>query len=135
MRPRHADDEPVIVAGNGRGKVRLLTRRALDGRTSAARRFDAVAHAIAQDMGGEEHLSAIERHLVEAFAGVSIHLGHLHAKLLQGEQINMLEHATAVSTMARIASRIGVKRVPRDVTPTLEEYVSHKYRRDDEEPA
>ena len=133
MRPRYTDDEPVIVAGNGRGKVRLLTRGALDGRTAAARRFEETAKEIAADMGGEEHLSAIERHLVEAFAGVSIHLGHLHAKLLQGEQINMLEHATAVSTMARIASRIGVKRVPRDVTPTLSQYLARE--RDNEEPA
>jgi hypothetical protein len=45
-----------IVAGNGRGKVRLLTRDALDNRTRAARQFDAIAEGIAQDLGGEDGL-------------------------------------------------------------------------------
>jgi hypothetical protein len=60
----------------------LLTRDQLDGRPKAAQQFDAVARSIAEEIGGENQLSAIEKHLVEAFAGVSIHLG-----------------ATAVSTM------------------------------------
>jgi hypothetical protein len=62
--------------------------------------------------------------LVEAFAGVSIHLGDLHARLLLGEKIDITEHATAVSTMVRIAQRVGVRRVPRDVTPSVKDYVA-----------
>jgi hypothetical protein len=97
--------------------LKLATRDQLDQRTSAARKFDAVAHAIAEDLGGEACLSAIQKHLVEAFAGVSIHLGDLHARMLLGETINIVEHATAVSTMVRIAQRVGIRRMPRDVTP------------------
>lgn len=105
------------------GKLRLLTRDALDGRTKAAQLFDSTAAEIARDLGGEENLSAIERHLVEAFAGVSIHVGHLHARLLSGEKLDIVEHATAVSTMVRIAQRVGIRRVARDVTPSLNEYL------------
>jgi hypothetical protein len=105
------------------GKLRLLTRDQLDGRTKAAQRFDAVARAIAEDLGGEDRLSAIEKHLVEAFAGVTVHLGDLHVRLLQGEKIDICEHATAVSTMVRIAARIGVRRLPKDVTPSVREYI------------
>ena len=104
------------------GKLRLLTRESLDGRTKAAQKFDAVARAIAEDLGGEDHLSAIQKHLVEAFAGVSIHLGDLHARLLLGEKIDICEHATAVSTMVRIAQRVGVRRTQRDVTPEPLDY-------------
>ena len=117
------------------GKLRLLTRDHLDGRTKAAQRFDAVADAIAEDLGGEDRLSAIEKHLVEAFAGVSIHLGDLHARLLLGERINIVEHATAVSTMVRIASRIGVRRIARDVTPTLADIMREEQREAARDPA
>jgi hypothetical protein len=127
MPPDAIDIEPHCTpdAHAGAGKLRLLTRDQLDGRTKAAQKFDAVAHAIAEDLGGEDRLSAIEKHLVEAFAGVSIHLGDIHARLLLGERINICEHATAVSTMVRIASRVGVRRVVRDVTPTVGDYVRH----------
>ena len=105
------------------GKLRLLTRDQLDGRTTAAKRFDETAREIAEDLGGESQLSAIERHLVMAFAGVSIHLGDLHARLLLGERIDIMEHATAISSLVRITSRIGTRRVARNVTPTLEQYL------------
>jgi hypothetical protein len=108
----------------------LLTRDNLDGRTKAAQRFDATARAIAEDLGGEDRLSAIERHLVEAFAGVAVHLGDIHARLLLGERINIVEHATAVSTMVRIASRVGIHRVPRDVED-LGQYLQRKYSADE----
>ena len=111
-------------SGSDAGKLRLLTRDQLDGRTRAAQKFDAVARAIADDLGGEDHLSAIQKHLVEAFAGVSIYLGDLHARLLLGEKIDITEHATAVSTMVRIATRVGVRRIPRDVTPSLRDYIA-----------
>jgi hypothetical protein len=111
----------VRSAADG-GKLRLLTRESLDGRTKAAQKFDAVARAIAEDLGGEDRLSAIQKHLVEAFAGVSIHLGDLHARLLLGEKIDICEHATAVSTMVRIAQRVGVRRTQRDVTPEPLDY-------------
>jgi hypothetical protein len=109
---------------DGGGKLRLLTRDALDGRTKAAQRFDAVAAA-----SGEDRLSAIEKHLVEAFAGVSIHLGDLHARLLLGEKIDICEHATAVSTMVRIAQRVGVRRIVRDVSPSLADAIREDWSR------
>jgi hypothetical protein len=33
---------PAMATGNGKGKVRLLTRQSLDGRTKARKQFDAV---------------------------------------------------------------------------------------------
>jgi hypothetical protein len=109
--------------GKYQAKVRLLTRNQLDKRSSAAAQFDAIAKSIAEDLGGEGHLSTIERHLVEAFAGVAIHVGHLNALLALGQQIDVIEHSQAISTMVRVASRIGIKRVLRDVTPEFQNYV------------
>jgi hypothetical protein len=114
-------DVATIVSGNGQGKTRLLTRNALDGRTKARKQFDSIAKGIAQDVaaGGEDQLSTIQKHLIEAFAGAAVHVHDLNARLLLGEEVDIVAHSQAISTMVRIASRIGTRRVARDITPTL----------------
>jgi hypothetical protein len=61
--------------------------------------------------------------LVEAFAGAAVHVHDLNARLLLGEKVNILEHSTAISTLVRIASRLGTERVAREVVPTVKEYL------------
>ena len=112
----------TVAGGNGRGKVHLLTRSNLDGRTKARKQFDAIAEGIATDLGGEDRLSTVQKHLVEAFAGAAVHAHDLNARLLLGEDVDITAHASAISTMVRIASRIGVHRVTREV-PDLRKYL------------
>lgn len=64
-------------------------------------------------------MSTVEQHLVEAFAGAAVHVHDLNARLLRGDKVDILAHSQAVSMMVRVASRIGLKRVARDITPTL----------------
>src|SRR5262245_50071878 len=78
-------------------RPRLLTRVELDGRTSAAKVFDRLVDAIEADLGGADQLSAIERNLVQAFAGAAVTLHHLNARLMAGHEINLAQHAQAVS--------------------------------------
>ena len=84
-------DGPAMATGNGRGKVRLLTRQSLDGRTKARKRFDAVVDGIASDLGGEAHLTTVQRHLVEAFAGCAVVVHDINARLLLGQSIDIGE--------------------------------------------
>jgi hypothetical protein len=115
------DASPTRARSNGArsGKERPLTRDALDGRTKARKLFDAIAKGIAADLGGEGQLSTVQLHLIEAFAGVAINVQDLNARMLIGEPINVVEQAHAISTLARVASRIGINRVARDISPTL----------------
>jgi hypothetical protein len=115
---------PTMRAGNGRGKIRLLTRQSLDGRTKARKQFDAIAEGVAADLGGEDRLSTVQRHLVEAFAGCAIVLQAINARILLGEPIDISDQSSAASTLVRIASRIGIDRVARDITPSLSEYLA-----------
>jgi hypothetical protein len=50
-------------------------------RTSAAKAFDRLVPDIDSDLGGSDRLSAIERALVEGFAGVAVTLQHLNTQL------------------------------------------------------
>ena len=109
-------DGPVMATGNGRGKLRLLTRQSLDGRTKARKQFDAVVEGIASDLGGEAHLTTVQRHLVEAFAGCAVVVQDINARLLLGQPIDVSEAAQAVSSLVRLAQRIGVGRRMLDVT-------------------
>jgi len=96
-------------------RPQLLTRDQLDGRTSAAKVFDRLVTAIEADLGGADQLSAIERNLVQAFAGATVTLHHLNARLMAGEEINLAQHAQAVSAMVRVASRLGLQRRQKNV--------------------
>jgi hypothetical protein len=40
-----------------------------------------------------------------------------------GEQIDLAEHAAAISSMVRVAARLGTTRRARDVTPTIDQYL------------
>ena len=84
--------------------------------------FDAIAHGIANDLGGEQHLSTVQKHLVEAFAGAALHLTDLNARLLLGQEIDLLAHTSAINALTKLASRLGTNRVARNV-PTLDAYL------------
>ena len=43
----------------------------------------------------------------------------LESRLANGEQVDINEHATLSSTLVRLAQRIGIDRIPRDISPTL----------------
>jgi hypothetical protein len=45
------------------------------------------------------------------------------AKLANGEQIDIGDHSLLCSTLARLATRIGLERIPRDITPSLRSYL------------
>lgn len=120
--PELDGDISPLRAGNGKamkGKVRLLSRKNLDGRTKAARTFDRIANGIASDLGGKSRLSVVQSELVLAFAGIAVHVHSLNTAMLSGHLVDLGAHATAVSTMCRVASRIGLGRVARDITDPL----------------
>ena len=94
---------------------RPFSRREIDGRSSAAKLFDQLTGAIEADLGGADQLSAIERNLVQAFAGAAVTLHHLNAQLMAGHEINLAQHAQAVTAMVRVASRLGLQRRQKDV--------------------
>jgi hypothetical protein len=100
------------------------------GRSSEAKMFDAISTAIARDLGGEDQLSTVQKHLVEAFASIALRVNNLTAKLLRGDEVDILAHSQAISTMVRVAQRVGVQRVQLDITPTLEDYVASKRARE-----
>ena len=79
--------------------------------------------AVASDQGGAEHLSEARLQLIRRFSATSVLAEQLEALLARGEEINIREYSLLVSTMVRVAQRIGIDRVPRDVMASLAEYL------------
>jgi hypothetical protein len=120
--PRDAPAAPARKAHRAT-RPQLLSRAQLDGRTNAAKIFDRMVGDIHADLGGKDQLSAIEMALVEAFAGAAVTLDNLNTRLLLGQTIDLSEHALCVSAMVRVASRLGLQRRAKNITPTLHQYL------------
>jgi len=97
----------------------------VDGRSIIARRFRDLVRAIFVDQGGEDRCSESRKQLIRRFAASAVLAERMEAALANGQQISITEHALLCSTLARLVTRIGIDRVPRDVTPSsLREYLA-----------
>jgi hypothetical protein len=95
----------------------------VDGRSVASRRYRDIVAALATDQGGSERLSEARLQLIRRFAAAAVLAEGLEAKLVGGEDIDIAEHALLCSTLVRVAQRIGINRIPKNVTPTLAQYL------------
>jgi hypothetical protein len=87
----------------------------VDGRSLVARRYPDIVSAVASDQGGAERLSEARLQLIRRFGAAAVLAELTEARLARGEEINIQEYSVLVSTMVRVAQRIGIDRIPRDV--------------------
>jgi hypothetical protein len=103
-----------------------------DGRSFVVRRYRDITDAIFVDQGGEDRCSESRKQLIRRFAAAAVIAEMMEAKLANGEQINISEHAQLASTLVRIAQRIGINRRLKNVTPALPDYLDDKAEAEDE---
>ena len=120
----------VPTAGKAQARSRLSNGRdvlpGVDGRSVVARRYRDIIGAVVSDQGGAEHLSEARLQLIRRFSAASVLAEQMEARLARGEEINIQEYSLLVSTMVRVAQRIGIERRARNVTPSLGQYLSNK---------
>jgi hypothetical protein len=100
----------------------------IDGRSLIARRYRDICAALAADQGGAADMSEARGQLIRRFAALAVQCEAMEARLANGAAIDIAEYATLTSTLVRVAARIGINRIPRDVTPTLAQYLASKER-------
>jgi hypothetical protein len=105
-------------------KVKPFNRDQIDKRTNAYKMFTALYAAVESDVGGADQISAVTQQLIEAFCIISVQLNDMSARSLAGQNINisLADISLAASTLTRLASRIGLRRVPR----TLDQYLEKR---------
>jgi hypothetical protein len=106
-----------------------LTRKSLDGRTRSYRDFVEIEKGALADLGGRDKLSTIQLALIEAYAGAVMQVRDLTARVVSGGEVDRAEHDRALSTLLRIASRLGLaEKEPHGNIPNdpLAEYLASK---------
>lgn len=98
----------------------------VDGRGQAARRYRDLCAAIAADQGGTDRLSSARLQLIRRFAGGAVLAEQMESRIVLGEQVDVGEYSQLSSTLVRIAQRIGINRLPKNVTPDLRDYLEAK---------
>ena len=114
---RNPDERPSrtrSAVSNGR---RLHVAAPGDGAWS--RRFRDVLEQIVVDLSGPDGLSEGQRQLARRAATIAIACERLEGEAAAGNGIDISEYSLLTSTLVRVVSRLGINRVPRDVTPSL----------------
>ena len=78
------------------------------------------------DLGGEDSASEAEKAIVRRAACLIVELEQLERKFaLNGcaSSAQLLEYGRASNTLRRLLETVGLQRRPRDVTPSLDEYL------------
>jgi hypothetical protein len=100
----------------------------IDGRSVIARRYRDIASAIVADQGGVDRLSEARLQLIRRFSASAVLAESMEARLANGEEIDINSHALLTSSMVRVAARIGINRLPKNITPSLADYLEGKSR-------
>jgi hypothetical protein len=93
-----------------------------DGRSATARRFKDLIDDISGDLGGADRLSEGQRQLIRRAAMLSAESERLEAMSIRGEAFDLDAYGVLCDRLGRLLQRIGLHRVPRDVT-TLQDYI------------
>jgi hypothetical protein len=93
----------------------------IDRRTRAWKRYQTIRNAVLSDMGGEANVSEIQRQLISKFATLALQLEVLETAAIEGKPVDLDLFGRCAGHLRRIAETLGLKRVPRDVTPTLDD--------------
>jgi hypothetical protein len=123
--------------GNG---AKLLP--ATDGRSMTARRFKDLVEDIAADLGGKDFLSEGERQLIRRAGLLSAECERQEAMAARDErrpggdeiawkdaalfQFDIDRYVIMTNALRRVLETVGLKRVSRDVTPSLQSYLRAK---------
>jgi len=76
------------------------------------------------DQGGED-VSESRKQLIRRFAAAAVLAEQLEAKLANGQEIDIAQHALLCSTLTRLSLRIGLNPVAKDISPTLADLIQH----------
>lgn len=111
---RHLADELRI-------RTRFLTLADLDRRTNAYKRTQSLISEMTADLGGDSEITTAQRLLIGRAAIAAVMTEDQEVKFLAGGVVDPAIHATLSNSLRRLLEAIGISRVPRDVSPSLDQ--------------
>jgi hypothetical protein len=127
---------PGGKAKNGRARAsnhRDLLPHVADGRHAQARRFRDLVRSFIADQGGDAMCSEVKIGLARRLAAATVLSEEIEGKVVNGQAISVADFCQLASTTVRLATRLGVDRIPRDVSPTLADILREGWQREQRE--
>ncbi len=115
--------KPMFGTRRGNGNITLA---GVDGRSLLARRFREITTNIEADLGGD--LTEAQNVILARAATLACWAEGREEELAKGEPFDAASYATASNTVRRLLSDLGLKRVSKDISPTLHSYLAKKGR-------
>ena len=126
------DDAPVLPYARSRvANGSSLFLPGVDGRSAIARRFRDIFNAIISDLGGSTEVSEAQSQLCRRAAALSVACEQIEAELAAGNVVPLSGLITATNALRRVLDTLGLERRQRDITPTLDQYLSQRTVTDD----
>jgi hypothetical protein len=94
------------------------------GDSAWSRRFKDLVAEITSDLGGADCLSEGQRQLARRCATIALECEKIEVRAVSGQQIDLETYGQLTDRLGRAFARLGLKRVVRDVTPSLAEYLA-----------
>ena len=116
---------------NGRSKITNGTRLlpSVDGRSLWARRLRDLINLYQSDRGGPDMLTTAEQSIIRRISTLQVELEHLEMRFAgNGEATpdELILYGRTANTLRRLTETIGIERRPRDVTPSLDQYLANR---------
>ena len=99
-----------------------------DGRQKQARRFRDLVRSMISDAGGIEGCTEIRLGLIRRLAAATVLSEEIEGKAVNGEAVDIGTFCQLASTTVRLAQRLGIERIPRDVGETLGDLLRRDHR-------
>jgi hypothetical protein len=99
----------------------------VDQRSSWVRRCRELIADHLADLGGEDNASSAERSIIRRAAVLSVELELLESQFALAGQATVEQldaYQRCASSLRRLFESIGIKRRPKDISPTLSEYLA-----------
>jgi hypothetical protein len=97
-----------------------------DGRGAWTRRWKDIVELHVADAGGRDCMTEAMLSLCRRAATLEIQLEQLECCMSQGDDVDIEIYGRIASHLRRILETLGVERRPRDVTPSLQNYLQAK---------
>lgn len=122
---------------NARSKVtngvKLLP--GFDGRSAWGRRFHDLCALHARDAGGIDALSEAQVSLIRRASALEVTLENIELDMALGFEVDLDQYSRAAGHLRRILETVGIKRVARDVSPSLADIIAAHRAKSPETPA
>lgn len=119
-------DRPPVTAKSARSRVSngadMFIAQA-DGRSREARRFRDVFADMLVHLGGD-NTSEPRRHLAKRATALIVWCETVEARLAAGEELDVAPYTTAINSLRRLLSDLGLDPTARDITPSIADFIA-----------